>query len=121
MTVIGFAGLGRMGTPMCANLVRAGYRVVATDLRPECEQLAGVLGAEWSAGTAATAAMSDVLITMLPGPPEVHDALLGAGGALAALAPGATWLGRRNCMRKSCTFPTRSITSAATLPHSSRE
>lgn len=92
MTVIGFAGLGRMGTPMCANLVRAGYRVVATDLRPECEQLAGALGAEWSAGTAATAAMSDVLITMLPGPPEVHDALLGAGGALAALAPGATWL-----------------------------
>jgi len=92
MTVIGFAGLGRMGRPMCANLVRAGYPVVATDLRPECEQLAHSLGAQWSASTEATATRADVLITMLPGPAEVHDALLGAGGGLAALAPGATWI-----------------------------
>jgi len=92
MTVIGFAGLGRMGGPMCANLVRAGYPVVATDLRPECEQFAHSLGAEWSPSTAAAAARADVFITMLPGPAEVHDALLGAGGGLAALRPGATWI-----------------------------
>jgi 3-hydroxyisobutyrate dehydrogenase len=92
MTVIGFAGLGRMGGPMCANLVRAGYPVVVTDLRPECEQVAHSLGARWSASTEGAAAGADVFVTMLPGPPEVHDALLGAGAALAALAPGATWI-----------------------------
>jgi 3-hydroxyisobutyrate dehydrogenase len=30
---VGFIGLGRMGLPMCANLVRAGYEVTAGDLR----------------------------------------------------------------------------------------
>jgi 3-hydroxyisobutyrate dehydrogenase len=81
-----------MGGPMCANLVRAGYPVVATDLRPECERLADSLGARWSASTADAATRADVFITMLPGPAEVHDALLGSGGGLAALDPGATWI-----------------------------
>jgi 3-hydroxyisobutyrate dehydrogenase len=35
MSEIGLVGLGRMGLPICANLVRAGYRVLAGDRRPE--------------------------------------------------------------------------------------
>ncbi|MCJ1685353.1 NAD-binding protein [Rathayibacter sp. VKM Ac-2928] len=41
---------------------------------------------------AALAARSDTLITVLPGPIECREALLGAGGALGGLAPGGVWL-----------------------------
>ncbi|MGI5231971.1 NAD(P)-dependent oxidoreductase [Actinoallomurus sp. CA-142502] len=82
---IGFAGLGRMGAPMCANLVRAGRTVATTDIRPE----AVVAGARPLPGMADLAAESDVLITMLPGPREVTDAM---AGAVDALRPGAVWI-----------------------------
>jgi 3-hydroxyisobutyrate dehydrogenase-like beta-hydroxyacid dehydrogenase len=85
---IGFAGLGRMGLPMCAALVSAGYRVTATDKRPEAEEAAVVCGATWRDTPAQAAAAADVLITMLPGPREVHAAMLGEAGALKGLAGG---------------------------------
>jgi len=89
---IAFVGLGRMGTPMCAALVRAGYEVTATDRRPECEPVAVACGADWRDTPAQAAATADVLITMVPGPREVHAAMLGEGGALTSLAAGATWI-----------------------------
>jgi 3-hydroxyisobutyrate dehydrogenase len=89
---IAFAGLGRMGLPACANLVSAGYQVIATDKRPGCRESAIASGAAWRDTPAQAATAADVLITMLPGPAEVHAAMLGAGGALEGLAPGATWI-----------------------------
>jgi 3-hydroxyisobutyrate dehydrogenase-like beta-hydroxyacid dehydrogenase len=35
---------------------------------------------------------SDILITVLPGPGEVRELMLGMGGAAAALRPGTTWI-----------------------------
>lgn len=35
MPEIELVGLGRMGLPICAYLVRAGYRVLAGDRRPD--------------------------------------------------------------------------------------
>lgn len=90
--MIGFVGLGRMGTPMCARLVSAGHDVVAADLRPERAEAAAELGARWSPTAAGAATGADVLITMLPGPAEVRDAMLDPGGALDALPAGATWI-----------------------------
>jgi hypothetical protein len=37
---IGLIGLGRMGRPICANLVRAGYPVTVNDVRAEREAVA---------------------------------------------------------------------------------
>lgn len=91
MSVIGFVGIGRMGAPMCANLVRAGYRVVASDVRQECRRVAASVGAEWASTSAGAADGADVLITMLPGPGEVRQAMIDAG-ALHALARGSTWI-----------------------------
>jgi 3-hydroxyisobutyrate dehydrogenase len=58
---IGFIGLGNMGGPMAANLVKAGHTVVGYDIVAPCPD--GVIGA-----TSATEAAkgSDVVITMLP-------------------------------------------------------
>ena len=92
MQQIGFAGLGRMGLPMCAALVSAGYQVTATDKRAEAEEAALACGATWRDTPAQAAAAAGVLITMLPGPREVQAAMLGEAGALKGLAAGATWI-----------------------------
>jgi 3-hydroxyisobutyrate dehydrogenase len=81
-----------MGVPICANLVRAGYRVQAADQRPEAAELAARCGAQWVAPIAQLAAESDVLITVLPGPGEVRKLMLGPGGVLDVLRPGTTWI-----------------------------
>jgi 3-hydroxyisobutyrate dehydrogenase len=90
-TRVGFVGLGRMGLPMCTNLVCAGYPVTAGDVDPGRRAEARAAGAMWQSSTAEVAAGADVLITMLPGPAEVEDAMLSAGG-LAALRRGTTWI-----------------------------
>jgi 3-hydroxyisobutyrate dehydrogenase len=64
---IGFVGLGNMGTPMAANLVRAGYEVTGFDVA-----VAAVAGVA-SAASALEAAMDkDTVITMLPDGPIVR-------------------------------------------------
>src|SRR5690348_11387324 len=85
---VGFVGIGRMGGPMCANLVRAGYPVLANDRHAACAAVARECGASWSPTTADAARNADVLITMLPGPPEVRAAMVETGGAIDAMAAG---------------------------------
>lgn len=92
MTRIGFVGAGRMGLPMCAALARAGHEVTATDQRADRKAAILAGGAAWAESPAQAAATADVLITMLPGPAEVQDAMAGAGDALGALQPGTTWI-----------------------------
>ncbi len=88
-TRVGFIGLGHMGGPMCARVVRAGFEVCAFDLRRAAVDAAAAAGATPAASAADCAATAEVLVTMLPAPPHVEDVLLGAGGALAALPEGA--------------------------------
>lgn len=90
--MIGLLGTGRMGMPICANLVRAGHMVIAHDLRQELQAQARTSGAQWAATAAEAAAAADVLITMLPGPGEVAEAMVGGGGALRAMRRGTTWI-----------------------------
>ena len=92
MPDIAFVGLGRMGTPMCAALVRAGYKVTATDKRAEREPTAIACGASWQDTPAQAASSAGVLISMLPGAREVRAAMLGEDGALTSLAAGAAWI-----------------------------
>lgn len=90
-TTIGFVGVGRMGAPMCRNLVRAGYRVLASDTDPAREGIVRACGAGWFPVTADVARSADVLITVLPGPQEVSTAMVG-GGLVHALPVGAAWI-----------------------------
>jgi len=89
---IGFVGLGRMGLPVCAALVGAGYRVAATDERAGAEADAVACGAAWRDTPAQAAAAADVLITMLPGTREVEAVMLGVAGALEGMTAGMTWI-----------------------------
>jgi len=81
-----------MGMPMCARLVQAGYDVIATDRDPQRQPDAEQAAARWQPTNAGAAAESDVLITMLPGPDVVTDAMTGREGALHTLSRCATWI-----------------------------
>jgi 3-hydroxyisobutyrate dehydrogenase len=66
MATIAFIGLGNMGGPMAANLVKAGERVVAFDLVEASRNQARSDGAEIAPGAAAAVKGADVVVTMLP-------------------------------------------------------
>ncbi|MBD0414973.1 3-hydroxyisobutyrate dehydrogenase [Oryzicola mucosus] len=66
MTTIAFIGLGNMGNPMAANLVKAGHDVHGFDLMPENLATARENGITVMANAAAAVKDADVVITMLP-------------------------------------------------------
>jgi 3-hydroxyisobutyrate dehydrogenase len=66
MTAIAFIGLGNMGGPMAANLVKAGHRVVGYDLVEKSRQEAATTGVAIAASAREAVASADVVVTMLP-------------------------------------------------------
>jgi 3-hydroxyisobutyrate dehydrogenase len=66
MTTVGFVGLGNMGAPMAANLVKAGYQVKGYDLVPAALDAAEASGVQAVSSASAAATGSEVVITMLP-------------------------------------------------------
>ncbi len=66
MTAIAFIGLGNMGNPMAANLVKAGHAVLGFDLVPENLTTAREHGITVMADAPAAVKEADVVITMLP-------------------------------------------------------
>ena len=86
---VGFIGIGNMGRPMAANLVKGGYQVVAYDAdATRAAQFARDAGAKSAATLADLGKSVDAIVTMLPTGKEVRAVLLEAeGGALAANLP----------------------------------
>ena len=66
MTTIAFIGLGNMGNPMAANLVKAGLTVQGFDLVPENLAQARQNGVAPMADAAGAVEGADTVITMLP-------------------------------------------------------
>ena len=66
MTTIAFIGLGNMGGPMAANLVKAGHRVVGFDLVPASQEAAAGAGVAVARSAAEAVAEADAVVTMLP-------------------------------------------------------
>ena len=66
MTTIAFIGLGNMGNPMAANLVKAGHTVRGFDLMPQNLEAARGNGLEIAASAAEAVAGADAVVTMLP-------------------------------------------------------
>jgi 3-hydroxyisobutyrate dehydrogenase len=88
---IGFIGMGNMGVPMAANLVRAGHAVTAYDIAPErARRFADQHQARATESLAELGQAADLVITMLPSGHEVRNALLEAqdGVLVSNLRPG---------------------------------
>jgi 2-hydroxy-3-oxopropionate reductase len=85
---VGFVGLGIMGKPMARNLMDAGYELVVHSRgRRKAEELAKE-GATAAESPTEVAEESEVVITMLPGPPEVREVVAGEGGLLEGAREG---------------------------------
>jgi 3-hydroxyisobutyrate dehydrogenase len=87
---IGFVGLGAMGWPMAANLVKAGFDVSAYDARStEAGRFALEVGGTAAPSLAALGENVDVVITMLPTSKIVAAVLVDEGGVASKLRPGS--------------------------------
>jgi 3-hydroxyisobutyrate dehydrogenase-like beta-hydroxyacid dehydrogenase len=88
---VAFAGLGIMGAPMAANLVRAGLEVaVYTRTREKAERFAADHDGARAAATPADAASdADAFVSIVPDAPQVEEILFGGDGAAATLPDGA--------------------------------
>jgi 3-hydroxyisobutyrate dehydrogenase len=83
MAAIGFIGLGNMGAPMAANLVKAGHEVSGFDFAAGRAEALAAKGGRAAATAADAAAAGDIVITMLPAGADVRSAYLGDAGVLA--------------------------------------
>lgn len=86
---IAFIGLGNMGGPMAANLVKAGHQVKAFDLSQPACQVAREQGVEVAASVAEATEGAGIVISMLPASKHVESLYLSEDGVLALLGADA--------------------------------
>jgi 3-hydroxyisobutyrate dehydrogenase len=92
MATIGFIGLGNMGAPMAANLVKAGHRVRGYDVNTAAVQKLASAGVTVAASASEAARDADIVITMLPAGEHVREVWLHQGGLLEAVKDAAPLL-----------------------------
>jgi 2-hydroxy-3-oxopropionate reductase len=92
MTTVGFIGLGIMGAPMAANLVKAGFDVVGYNRTPAKVQVLVERGGRGAASLADAVRGADVVITMLPDSPDVQEIAAGPDGVFKHAAPGLLYV-----------------------------
>jgi 3-hydroxyisobutyrate dehydrogenase len=88
MAIVGFVGLGDMGSRMVPHLLRANHRVDVFDVVPERIDAMTALGAVAADSPAAAARDADVVISAVMSA-DIPGAHLGQGGILTGMRPGA--------------------------------
>ncbi len=89
--IVGFIGLGTMGSSIANNLIRAGRDLVVHDLTRTAAEPHIREGARWADSPKAVAEASDIVFTSLPGPREVEAVALGSDGLGDGAKPGLAW------------------------------
>jgi 3-hydroxyisobutyrate dehydrogenase-like beta-hydroxyacid dehydrogenase len=84
----GFIGLGRMGSAMATNLLKAGHDVTVFNRSPEKREPLVKLGAH-EAAHISDACQGEAVITMLADDNAVSGVVLGKGGVIESLTKGA--------------------------------
>jgi 3-hydroxyisobutyrate dehydrogenase-like beta-hydroxyacid dehydrogenase len=84
---VGFIGLGRMGSAMAANLIKAGHEVTVFNRSPEKREALVKLGAR-EAARISDACRGEVVITMLADDNAASSVVLRKGGIVESLDKG---------------------------------
>jgi 3-hydroxyisobutyrate dehydrogenase len=92
MSQIAFIGLGHMGGPMAANLIKAGHQLAVFDLVPAAVEAAVALGATAAPNAVHAVASADIVISMLPASQHVESLYLGEGRLMQAINAGTLLL-----------------------------
>jgi 3-hydroxyisobutyrate dehydrogenase len=88
---VGFIGLGTMGSSMALNTLKGGYELVVHDVRRDAAGPHLEAGATWADTPRQVAEVSEVVLSSLPGPPEVEAVALGEQGLLQGLSAGKVY------------------------------
>lgn len=94
-TSVAVIGLGIMGAPMAANLVKAGYQVTGYNRSQAPIDKLVAAGGRGAGSVAEAVRDADVIITMVPDSPDVAALARGEGdepGLIASAKPGAVWV-----------------------------
>jgi 3-hydroxyisobutyrate dehydrogenase len=86
---VGLIGLGLMGRPIAANLLKKGFSLTVWNRTPSRAQDLASRGAKVAATPQETAAASDVLMMIVSDPPAVEQVLWGKDGVFAGLRRGS--------------------------------
>ncbi len=92
MATIAFIGLGNMGGPMAANLLKAGHTVRGFDLSDAAKAKLKDAGGTVAGSAAEAISGAEVVVTMLPAGRHVEAVYLGADGLIAAAAEGTLFI-----------------------------
>src|SRR5258706_2292901 len=87
--VVGFVGLGTMGSRMAANVQKAGFRLVVHDLHRQTASHHIKAGAIWADSPRALGSQADVIFSSLPEPADVEAVALGPDRLIARIRPRA--------------------------------
>ena len=87
---IGFIGVGNMGNPMAANLIKAGYPISVFDRDAHKAKNLVALGANLASSIVELGKHSQVVICSLPGPAQVKEVMFGEEGLISAMKSGTT-------------------------------
>lgn len=87
MSKIGFIGLGIMGKPMAANLIKGGHSLYLFSRSGVPSELTAAGGVA-CASAREVAGKAEVVITMVPDTPDVDKVLFAPGGVAEGLSPG---------------------------------
>jgi len=89
MSNIGFIGLGIMGKPMAANLIKGGHKLFLHSRSGVPQELTAAGGIACESASK-VAQQSEIIILMLPDTPDVEKVLFGAEGVVNGLSAGKT-------------------------------
>ena len=84
---VGFIGLGIMGKPMVANLIKGGHTLFLASRSGVPQELTAA-GGKSCASAKEVAQKADIIITMVPDTPDVEKVLFGKDGVAEGLSPG---------------------------------
>ena len=92
ITRVGFIGLGIMGAPMAANLLKAGFEVTVWNRSPSRTKPLVDAGAKGADSPAAVAAASEVTLSCVTNSGDVEEVALGPDGIIHGATPGSVYI-----------------------------
>jgi 3-hydroxyisobutyrate dehydrogenase len=86
METVGFVGVGKIGMPVCVNLIKSGYRVVGyrRSSLTEFEKAGGIP----AASAADVGAQADIVFSCVPGTKAMVEVVQGPKGLIQTARPG---------------------------------
>ena len=88
-TRVGFIGLGRMGRPMAANIIRAGFDLMVYDAREEPVRELALLGAKVASSPEELGRHAEIIELAVVDDAQVEAVVAGERGVLRGAGPGA--------------------------------